>query len=159
MSKSLAEQPWDEQSRKRHHHHVTLMNHLFPAPVVVLSSRSSLQLWFWHRGTRLLKGKSYMNFQYRSKFRLNKQTKRLQQPHSQATLKMNIRASEISQWVEMLTVKLGNLSLIPRTDLVEGENQLLQVVLCLPLTLHTRVHTHTHSRSHTHTHTHAHICT
>ena len=35
----------------------------------------------------------------------------------------------MAQWMRVLTTKPGNLSSIPRTHMVEGENRLLQVVL------------------------------
>lgn len=41
-------------------------------------------------------------------------------------------AGEISQWVETLDNKPGDLSLIPRTDKVEGEIWLLHTVLWPP---------------------------
>ena len=39
------------------------------------------------------------------------------------------RAGKMAQWMRVLTTKPGNLSSIPRTHMVEGENRLLQVVL------------------------------
>lgn len=42
---------------------------------------------------------------------------------------MLTRAFEVTQWVKVLAARPGELNLIPGTDVEEGENRFLQVVL------------------------------
>ena len=67
------------------------------------------------------------------------------------------RAGKMAQWMRVLTTKPGNLSSIPRTHMVEGENRLLQVVLWSSHTYRSKL-TITHTHTHTHTHTQINKC-
>lgn len=48
-----------------------------------------------------------------------------------------MEASKVDQWLKTLAVKSDDLSLIPGTDMVEREIQLLQVVLWHPCAHHS----------------------
>lgn len=43
------------------------------------------------------------------------------------------KAGRVAKWVEQLATKPGNLSLIPQTQVMEGENQFPLAVLTSPL--------------------------
>jgi hypothetical protein len=43
------------------------------------------------------------------------------------SLKHSSRIYEIGQWANVIAVKPGNLSLIPKTHITEGKNELVQV--------------------------------
>lgn len=44
-------------------------------------------------------------------------------------IKYKIQANKMSQWVKVLATEPDNLSLIPRTHTVKGENQLPHLIL------------------------------
>lgn len=57
----------------------------------------------------------------------------------------------MAQLVKLSEAKPGYLSVVPRTHMKEGENQLQQVILCAPQTW-CLVWTHTHSHTYAHVH-------
>lgn len=56
--------------------------------------------------------------------------------------------TELKVWRDGASWKADNRKLIPRTHIVEGENQV--VSMCVPWRTHTQMHTHTHEHT-THT--------